>query len=175
MSSAAHVFLEPRVRWLLLRTGLALIVIGTAAGVNRWLGAAGLVGCVWIDAAAGWHARKRGGGPGAFAAAAELLADFICFTWAPVAWVTAREGGLVLGVAAGIFVLAGAFRLARFAAEGLVNGGYRGLPVTYNGYLIPLTGILTATVLPYPAWVWPAALLALAGLMVSTHFTVPEL
>lgn len=87
---------------------------------------------------------------------------------------TAREGGPVLHLAVGVFVLAGAFRLARFAAEGLVNGGYRGLPVTYNGYLIPLTGILTATVLPYPGWVWPAALIALAGLMVSTRFTVPE-
>lgn len=169
-----HTLHDPRLGWLTLRSALALSVVALSGDQSRWAGAAGLVGCVWVDALAGWLARKRGWPRGAFAGPAEMLADFICFVWAPVAWVTARTGGVFVWVAAGIFVLAGAFRLARFAVEGLVGGGYRGLPVTYNGYLVPLAGGLVATVLPHPAWVWPGVFLGLAALMASTRFTVPE-
>ncbi|MBL9218805.1 MAG: hypothetical protein JNG82_09975 [Opitutaceae bacterium] len=169
-----HHLRDPRLAWLTLRSALALSVVALSGDQSRWVGAAGLVGCVWVDALAGWLARKRNWPRGAFAGPAEMLADFICFVWAPVTWVTARNGGVLVWLAAGVFVLAGAFRLARFAVEGLVGGGYRGLPVTYNGYLVPLAGGLVTTVLPYPAWVWPGVFLGLAALMVSTRFTVPE-
>lgn len=172
--SAAPIDFSPPVRWLLARTAVALTVIAATGGFGRTVTAAGLVACVWLDAFAGRCARRRGWEKTRFATACEMLADFVCFVWAPVAWVTAADGSAATRLAGGVFVLAGVFRLARFQAEGLVRGGYRGLPVTYNGYLIPAAGVLVATVLPYPAWVWPAVFAGLAAAMASTRFVVPE-
>jgi len=38
---------------------------------------------------------------------------------------------------AAYFILAAASAWPAFNTEGLVDGRYRGLPVTYNGYLFP--------------------------------------
>ena len=153
---------------------MALAIIAQPAEWTRWLGAGGLVACVWMDAVAGWLARRRTWLHSPFSRQSELLADFICFIWAPVAWVAADGLDWPAWAGAGVFVVAGAYRLARFQAEGLVRGGYRGLPVTYNGYLIPLAGLLAATILPWSQWIWPVVFVILAGLMCTTRFVVPE-
>jgi phosphatidylserine synthase len=164
---------QPPVRWLLAR---AFVALGVMAGATVMRAAVtGLVLCVWLDALAGWLARRRKWPRTGFAMECETLVDFLCFVWAPVAWLTAPGAPLMTWLSAGVFVLAGIFRLARFRVEGLVRGGYRGLPVTYNGYVIPAVGAMVATVLPQPAIVWPITLLALAVAMVSTRFVVPEL
>lgn len=147
MTAAVSVDFSLPVRWILLRSLLAWAIIAAAAISPHWWTAAGLVGCVWIDAFAGWHAKRTQVTRSRFAIACELLADFLCFVWAPVMWITAHGAPWQTWLAAGVFVLAGAFRLARFQVEGFVRGGYRGLPVTYCGYAVPLIGVLVEFVL----------------------------
>ena len=174
MSAMSSADFSAPVRWLVARSLVALGVVATTSVVLRWVGGAGLVLCVWLDALAGWQARRSQSPQSEFAGTLEMLADFLCFVWAPVSWLTAGGASAPTWGAAAVFVLAGAFRLARFQTEGLVRGGYRGLPVTYNGYAVPLVGLLVATVAPWPAVLWPAGLLVLAAAMISPRFVVPE-
>ena len=85
----------------------------------------------------------------------EGFVDFACFVWAPVQFTLALGGPSALALIASlVFVFSGAFRLARFNVEGMSNGGYRGLPVTYSGVLVPFAALaagLSGTVPPSAA------------------------
>lgn len=153
---------------------MALGVVAFAETAPRWATAAGLVACVWIDALAGWLGKRAAWAKSRFATALEMAADFVCFIWAPASWIAGHGTTPPVRIALGVFVLAGAWRLARFQAEGLVRGGYRGLPVTYMGYLVPLAGGVVAAGWIQPQWAWPAALAVFSWAMVSTRFVIPE-
>ena len=84
--------------------------------------AACLVGAVWIDAATGFLARRRGPKTSG-TIALELPVDAACFVFAPIAFVLAATDAAPLIVAAlAVFFLAGIYRLARFSVEGLELG-----------------------------------------------------
>jgi phosphatidylserine synthase len=134
-----------------------------------------LVGAVWADAIGGWCARRADWRLTSFGTQVENLADCFCFVAAPAAFVACICRHREVAAPIAVFVLAGIFRLARFQVEGLVRGGYRGLPVTYNGYIFPAAGLIF---FHWPAWnsllVWSMLLMAVSALMVST-FVVPEI
>jgi phosphatidylserine synthase len=107
----------------------------------------------------------------------EGFVDFTCFIWAPVQFgVGLADIRISLWIASGAFVVAGAFRLARFNVEGISRGRYQGLPVTYAGIVVPLVAL---------AAIWTeafsvtdgvsAALAGMAVLMASGRFTVPRI
>ena len=135
-------FRMDRFAWcVLLRflPGLSCIVLSNlhqslASGLS-------LILAVWADAVLGWIARRHGWEKTFTHCQLEGFVDFICFIWAPVEFVLAQNESRLPLYAIPLFILAGCFRLARFNVEGLVAGKYRGLPVTYNGYLFPLVAL----------------------------------
>ncbi len=98
----------------------------------------------------------------------DSLADIVAFGAAPAFLFSSYYGDapavLRLGVAFA-FVLAGAYRLARFHAQP-TEGGFRGLPITVAGPLLAL-----AVVGPFGLGVWGAGGIgiAIAALMVHDH------
>ena len=134
-----------------------------------------LVLAVWTDVTLAWVARKRDWEKGATHIQVEGFVDFVCFIWAPVAFVLAQDGCRFALYATPLFILAGCFRLARFNVEGLLARRYRGLPVTYNGYFFPFA----ALGLNYFPAINSGAVYALlfsliAVMMASGRFTTPE-
>ena len=103
----------------------------------------------------------------------EGFVDFLCFVWAPVAFVCSSGRPSWLWLPGAVFVLAGMFRLARFNVEGMVCGGYRGLPVTYSAVILPLAQIALAPVgRGIAAVVLGIVLVVTAALMASSRFVV---
>src|SRR5262249_47259424 len=103
----------------------------------------------------------------------EGFVDFVSFVWAPLAFVWCGGRPWWLYPVAAVFVLAGMFRLARFNVEGMVRGGYRGLPVTYNAVLLPVAGPgLGRLGEPTATAVLGILLLVVAALMASSRFVV---
>jgi phosphatidylserine synthase len=159
---------------------LARSVPGLASVCLSWsahpaLAAGMLLLAVWSDVVVGWIARRRRWAKLPMHVQIEGFVDFTSFIWAPVQVLIGQHGGVELWIAGPIFVLAGLFRLARFNVEGLVNGGYRGLPVTYNGYLVPLTALGAHYLEPAPASMLCAGvLLVLSALMISKRLKIPE-
>ncbi|MCB1376930.1 MAG: hypothetical protein KDK89_00960 [Alphaproteobacteria bacterium] len=160
--------------WVMTRAVLGLAA--TAAALSSWLAGAGamLVACVWSDAATGFVFRRRGP-KSPSVGALETLADAACFVAAPLALlVAATEAHHAAIAVAPIFFLAAIHRMARFNVEGLAEGRYAGLPVTYNGYIFPAAAILSWLI---PAWTVPifaAVTLIVSGLMMSRRLSVPE-
>lgn len=153
---------------------LGLAIVGAAHLGAALVASASLVLCVWVDALTG-HAFRRRFAKGQATEALETLGDAICFIWAPVEVMALATGpSWTLAIAAPVFVLAAAWRMARFTVEGLEAGRYVGLPVTYAGYAFPAAVLL--------AHLWPAAsaaiflilCLVLATLMVTRRLHIPE-
>lgn len=149
---------------------------GIVASVDGWVLGGGLclVLAVWADAVVGWVARKGSWQKTASVIEVETLLDFLCFVWAPVQFLLAqtRHPAILVGIV--VFVAAGIFRLARFKIEGLVRGSYRGLPVTYNGYIFPLAAVLNQQVSGYSTVIFLLVLIGVSALMVSARLVVPE-
>ncbi len=123
-----------------------------------------------LDSVDGWVARRTGV-CGPFGCHLDSLADLVAFGVAPALML--GHGALssmpLLGAGAGIaFVLAGAWRLARFQL-GEDREHFVGLP-------IPPAGLIAAAIAAFapPAWLALALCLLLALLMVE-GFTVPTL
>lgn len=160
-------------RWVLAR-----LLLGFAAAVlslRNGIPAAGLmlVLCVWMDAATGRIFRRRGPkSPGT--SALETHADAFCFIVAPMGFAAALATAPWPRFLLPVFLLAAVYRMARFQVQGLVRGGYAGLPVTYNGYLFPLAGLAAHAFPPWANGILAVLLLAVSGLMVSKRFVVPE-
>jgi phosphatidylserine synthase len=136
-------FVMSRRAWLCL----ARVIPGVAALLASMQGRlliAGLclVSAVWADVIVVWIARRKGWRESVAAIQIENLTDFFCFVAVPAAFAFAVCRNQYLAFAIAMFVVCGIFRLARFQVEGLVRGGYRGLPVTYNGYIFPLMAFL---------------------------------
>jgi phosphatidylserine synthase len=161
--------------WLSLARSLPGILSLVFSGLGQQaLAAWSLVVAVWADAATGWLARRLGSAPSASSVAMDGVVDCLSFVAAPACFALRASPRPELAPAIAVFVAAGLFRLARFQVEGLVRGGYRGLPVTYNGYIFPAAALL---VFYEAGWdtilFWHVPLLLSAGLMVGT-FRVPE-
>ena len=166
--------IDPEGLAVLVRGLVGFAAVATAFSEALLAAAACLVGAVWVDAATGFLARRRGPkSPGT--TALELPVDAACFVFAPIAFALAATEVTPLRLAAlAVFFVAGVYRLARFSVEGLVSGRYTGLPVTYNGYLVPLLGTLGHYL---PAWagiIYPVGLLIIAALMATRRLAVPE-
>jgi len=165
--------MTPRM-WLCLARSLPAIVALTVSAGGSALPGVCLVLAVWADACAGWVARRAGWSQSPAGVALEGLVDCVSFVAEPAAFVASLCPRRELVPALALFVLGGIYRLARFQVEGLVSGGYRGLPVTYNGYSFPAAAL---ALFYLPGWnafaVWCVLLPLVAGLMVST-FIVPE-
>lgn len=153
---------------------------GFASLVMSWTGrtawAAGfLVLAVWADAAAGVIARRRKWPARPEHVHLDALVDLTCFVWAPAQFFAVVDPSIPVLSAILLFAFVGIYRMARFRAEGLMDGKYRGLPVTYNGYLIPLAAL--AAKHAGPSWdteIRVAALVLAAALMVSSKLRIPE-
>lgn len=68
----------------------------------------------------------------------EGLTDLLSFGVAPALMAFLATPQWWMGVAASVFTLSAAYRLARFNCEGIIKGYYRGLPVNYPGALLAL-------------------------------------
>ena len=140
-----------------------------------WAAGACLVLAVWADVALGWLASQRKWAKDNSQNQIEGFTDFICFLWAPVQFTVSLCPHSILWVPVPVFILAGVFRLARFNVEGLVDGRYRGLPVTYNGYLFPLAALASHFLFPRAVpFLFGGLFLILALLMASSTLRIPE-
>jgi len=101
-----------------------------------------------VDAVDGPVARRLGSGRMTWGAEFDALADIVSFAVAPAVLVVAASPPSALPVvlpAAGIFVLAGAWRLARFlrTGPGVGRGRFAGMPVTGAGLLVAAWWLFT--------------------------------
>ena len=161
---------------ILLRALPGLVSIGFSLHRNVLAAGIALVLAVWSDVALSFAARKRGWQKQAAHTQLDGFVDFTCFIWAPVQFGLSQSDRAWVLCGALAFVLSGIFRLARFNVEGLVGGGYRGLPVTYNGYFFPLAALGLNYISTLNAdLVYVVLFGALAVLMSTSRFTVPEL
>lgn len=136
---------------------------------------------MWADVALGWLASQRKWAKGNSQKQIEGFADFLCFLWAPVQFTFALCPHPLLLALAPVFILGGVFRLARFNVEDLVKGRYRGLPVTYNGYIFPLAALASHYLFPRGTHfllgelsLFGGLFLVLALLMASSILRIPE-
>jgi phosphatidylserine synthase len=147
------------------------VFIAVSLAFNRqYASAAGaLVVAVWCDAAVGL-VKKRAVPDKNFQLHLEGFVDFFSFVASPVFFLLLIEHGIAMHMAAFIFTTAGMWRISRFNVEGLRDGCYRGLPVTYNGYLIPLVYFIVTVfkLAAYQVFIFGGVLLLVAGLMVSS-------
>jgi len=162
-------------RWLIARSLPGLAAIAAAHEGRVLLAGALLVVAAAADLAVESLAGRRGWVRGPSETQIEGFVDFVCFVWAPIAFVWSIGRPLWLWVPGAVFVLAGVLRLARFNVEGMVNGGYRGVPVTYNAVLLPLAQLLLAPLGVGTVSLALAVLLLLtAALMTSSRIIVPR-
>ena len=162
--------------WLILLRSLpGLAAIALSLQGRFWAAGAFLVLAVWADVALGWLASQRKWVKGNSQKQIEGFTDFLCFLWAPVQFTVALCPHPVLWALVPVFILAGAFRLARFNVEGLVGGRYCGLPVTYNGYLFPLAALASHYLFPRATpFLFGGLFLLLALLMATSTLRIPE-
>ncbi len=158
-----------------LRGVPGLIAIAAAALHSLLIAGVALVLAVWADALAGWIARRCSLSKTPSVTTTELLVDLVCFIWAPAQFVLAQTTHPAALAGLAVFVAAGLFRLARFGVEGLINGRYRGLPVTYNGYIFPLAALANHYDGNHAPALFATVLVVVSALMVSRKLTVPEL
>lgn len=137
--------------------------------------AAGLLLLVAVaaDVLADSVAHRRGWERGPSDVQLEGFVDFVCFGWAPFQLALAVSASAWVAALGLLFVVAGGFRLARFNVEGLRDGGYRGLPITYSGLVVPVAAASGAG-LGATDLLLSLAFLALAVAMASAHFVTPR-
>jgi len=106
----------------------------------------------------------------------EGLVDSLSFGVSPGIFVFLQEPNPALFTAVFIFCAGAMFRIARFNCEGLINGCYRGLPVTYNGYIIPAVYFLIRfSGFPKPSVFYIYILLIVTLLMTSSKIRIREI
>lgn len=104
---------------------------------------------------------RRAGGDRTFGAQLDSLADLLCFCVAPAFILYQALDAPVLGaVTSVVFVLAGAWRLARFPLV-KQQGHFIGLPTPAAG------GVLMLLILWTPVWMAVSSAMVLSALMVS--------
>ena len=90
-----------------------------------------------------------------FGIAPAFAASFFLFDYVYSAWVFP-----------GLFLVCGILRLARFNVSGKKDG-FEGIPITAGGFIVALF-LLIREIVPYFEYVFPALLVVLSFLMVST-------
>jgi phosphatidylserine synthase len=163
--------------WLIVARGalpFGVVLLGCEEQ-QQTLACGGLVAAVWADVILSWVALRKGWRKQAGTVQVEGFVDFLAFLWGPTQFVLAFFHAPLLIPPALLFIGAGIYRLARFNTEGLVEGRYCGLPVTYNGYWFPLAALAVWywSVL-VPTWTFGILLLVLAVLMASRRLRITE-
>ena len=166
--------LDPEGLAVMLRCVLGLTSISAACAGFAAVAGALMIGAVWSDAVTGWISRRRRP-KSESTRALERYADAACFVASPVALALACAGPApTLVVMCAAFVVAAVYRMARFDVEGLRDGFYAGLPVTYNGYVFPVAALAA---LAGPGWAslsFFVAMVSTSVLMVSRQLKFPE-
>jgi len=110
----------------------------------------------------------RFSGTGVLGANLDSLSDVISFGVAPavVAFVSLDSMNNWMGVFPGLFLVCGILRLARFNVSGKKDG-FEGIPITAGGFIVALF-LFMKDFVPYFEAIFPALLLILSILMVST-------
>lgn len=152
-------------------------LVAIVAAQRGWAVAAGvlLLVAVAFDVLADSLADRRGWERGPSDVQIEGFVDFVCFGWAPFQLALAVSESAWVVAFGLLFVVAGGFRLARFNVEGLREGGYPGLPITYAGVVVPVAaglGSILDALSPGPVLSLTFALLAAA--MASGRFVTPR-
>ena len=121
---------------------------------------------VMADGADGAVARYSGNG--VLGANLDSLSDVISFGVAPavVAFVSLDSMDNWMEVFPGLFLVCGILRLARFNVSEKKDG-FEGIPITAGGFIVALF-LLMRNFVPYFEVIFPALLLVLSVLMVST-------
>ena len=121
---------------------------------------------VIADGADGAVARYTG--TGVLGANLDSLADVISFGVAPavVAFVSLDSMNNWVGIFPGLFLVCGILRLARFNVSEKKEG-FEGIPITAGGFIVALF-LFMKDIVPYFEALFPALLLILSILMVST-------
>ena len=121
---------------------------------------------VIADGADGAVARYSG--TGVLGANLDSLSDVISFGVAPavVGFVSLDGMNNWIGVFPGLFLVCGILRLARFNVSGKKDG-FEGIPITAGGFIVALF-LFMKDFVPYFEAIFPALLLILSVLMVST-------
>jgi archaetidylserine synthase len=121
---------------------------------------------VIADGADGAVARYSGFG--VLGANLDSLSDVISFGVAPAvaAFFSLGGQGYLAGVFPGLFLVCGILRLARFNVSGKKDG-FEGIPITAGGFIVALF-LLMRDFVPYFEYAFPALLIILSFLMVST-------
>jgi len=121
---------------------------------------------VIADGADGAVARYSGFG--VLGANLDSLSDVISFGVAPAfaAFFSLGGQGYLAGVFPGFFLVCGILRLARFNVSGKKDG-FEGIPITAGGFIVALF-LLMRDLVPYFEYAFPALLIILSFLMVST-------
>lgn len=133
---------------------------------------------VIADGADGAVARYSGFG--VLGANLDSLSDVISFGMAPAvaAFYSLGGQGYLAGVFPGLFLVCGILRLARFNVSGKKDG-FEGIPITAGGFIVALfllmigvgehaDGAAAYNLVPYFEYAFPALLIILSFLMVST-------
>jgi archaetidylserine synthase len=110
----------------------------------------------------------RFSGFGVLGANLDSLSDVISFGVAPAiaAFFLLDSDGYLVGVFPGLFLVCGILRLARFNVSGKKDG-FEGIPITAGGFIVALF-LLVRDFVPYFEYAFPALLIILSFLMVST-------
>jgi len=158
---------------ILFRCGMGVLVLLLALQRHIPVAAVGLVFCVWADVLIAYVARRRLWEKSDSSLQLEGMADFICFVVAPGLLAFMQVPAPSTCIALLIFILAGAYRIARFNVEGLIDGKYAGLPVTYNGYIFPLLSLIAAYT-PYGMPAYFIAMMIVSAAMATRYIRIPE-
>ncbi len=118
---------------------------------------------VIADGADGAIARYTG--YGVLGANLDSLADVISFGVAPAVAAFVYLGW-ISGIFAGLFLVCGMLRLARFNVAGKKDG-FEGIPITSGGFIVALF-LLMKDYVPYAEYVFVILLIVVSLLMVST-------
>jgi CDP-diacylglycerol--serine O-phosphatidyltransferase len=174
--AAGEFKLGPPGRAILLRAIPGALAAGFALDQQHAVAGICLVLAVWSDIAVGFLAGRMGWHKTVSHIQVEGLVDFLCFVVAPLVFCFTLNSSSVVALSSLLFLLCGAYRIARFNVEGLnEKGGYTGLPVTYNGYWFPLIALLEWYHTLAPNLVWGGTLMLLSFLMTARNLNVPEL
>jgi len=119
---------------------------------------------VIADGADGAVARYSG--YGVLGAHLDSLADVISFGAAPAVLAFVFLKGYLAWVFAGLFLICGILRLARFNVAGKKDG-FEGIPITSGGFVVALF-LLVKDFVPYFEYMFALLLVVLSLLMVST-------
>lgn len=125
-----------------------------------------ILAAVIADAADGAVARYSG--CGVLGANLDSLADVISFGVAPAiaAFIFLNDLGALAWASAGLFLVCGILRLARFNVAGKKDG-FEGIPITSAGFIAALF-LLVKDIVPFAEYVFILLLLIVSLLMVSS-------